>query len=64
MFQSNQWVHVFMICQQWAAIINSISHLFSVTNSEQCVVILRYNLDECVLLYDAYVKYGSATKKC
>jgi hypothetical protein len=30
--------NLFMICQQWAAVISSISRLFSVTISEQCVM--------------------------
>jgi hypothetical protein len=30
---------LFMICQQWTAVISSISRLFSVTISEQCVLL-------------------------
>jgi hypothetical protein len=60
-FTANSAVHAweFMICQQWAAVISSISRLFSVTISKQCV---RYTSEQCVFLYDTYVKYGSAWK--
>jgi hypothetical protein len=40
-FTASSAVHVwelFMICQQWAAIISSISHSFSITINEQCVL--------------------------
>jgi hypothetical protein len=47
-----------MICQQWAAVISSISRLFSVKISEQC------SPTWCGLLqsevYDTYVKCPSA----
>jgi hypothetical protein len=36
----------------------SISHLFSVTVSEQC------SLGQCVFLYGTYVKYRSARTSC
>jgi hypothetical protein len=50
--------NLFMIGQQWAAVINPISHLFLVTVSEQCVL----SLEQRVFLYDSYVKYESARK--
>jgi hypothetical protein len=56
--------NLFMICQMWAAVIRSISHLFSVANSEKC------GTSWCGILYSnvhfsvapMYVKYGSARK--
>jgi hypothetical protein len=55
--------NLFMICQQWAAVISSISNLFSVAVSEQCgTSMVRYTLEQRVFLYDTYVNYGSARK--
>jgi hypothetical protein len=53
-----------MICQQLAAVISSISHLFSVAISEQCGTswCSICTSEQCVFLYDIYVKYGSARK--
>jgi hypothetical protein len=53
--------NLFMICQQWAAVISSISRLFSVTVVNS-VLTVRYTSEGCVFLYETYVKYGSARK--
>jgi hypothetical protein len=60
MFHGERSVH------EWAAVISSISRLFSVSISEQrgaswCVMV-RYILKQRVFLYDTYVKFGSARK--
>jgi hypothetical protein len=55
----------FMICEQQAAVISSISHLFSVTVCEQCGMswcsILYSNLYLC--MNDIYVKYRFVRKR-
>jgi hypothetical protein len=44
--------NLFMICQQWVAVISSISCLFSVTVSEQCVIsrcsMIQSNIYYCI----------------
>jgi hypothetical protein len=62
-FTASSAVHVWEFVHDFpAAIFSSISHLFSVTVSEQWRVMARYTLEQCVFLYDSYVKYGSAGK--
>jgi hypothetical protein len=53
--------NLFVICQQWAAVISSISRsqLQLMINVS---VMVRYTLEQRVFLYDIYVKYGSARK--
>jgi hypothetical protein len=61
-----QFMHIycFVIFQKWAAVISSISRLFSVTVIEQLWhVMVRYTLEQRVFLYDIYVECGSA-KNC
>jgi transposase len=54
---------LFTICQQYSAVISSISHLFSVTVSEDCDTSWYCILQSNVLFpYDSYVKYGYAGK--
>jgi hypothetical protein len=56
--------NLFMICQQWAAVISFISRLFPITISEQCVPSwCGILLEQLVFFYDTYVKYGSARKR-
>jgi biotin operon repressor len=49
-----------MICQHWAAVINSISRLLQLVSS--VFIMVQYTLEQHVFLYDTYVKYRSARK--
>jgi hypothetical protein len=50
--------NLFMICQQWTAVISCISRFFSVTISEQCDnVMVRYTSEQRVFLYGTCLKY-------
>jgi hypothetical protein len=58
-------VHAWEFVYDLSAVISSISHVFSVTVSQQCGawrVMVRYTLEQHVFLYDSYVKYRSAGK--
>jgi hypothetical protein len=65
-FTASSAVHALGVCLQFVSSrqqFSSISHLFSVTISEQCGnVMMPYTLEQLIFRYHTYVKYGYVRK--